>query len=189
MILAQLKDFEWLNDPQNVTFTALGMRAESKKGTDFWQNDEAGIHKDNGHFFYLPKTENFTLTLSWDMKTDGNFDQCGIMVRIDEKNWIKASLLFENRNNPAVASSATVNGFSDWATHKLSYVPDKICYQLKRIRNDFVILYSLDGEKFEQIRMVHMQNPADFPVLAGAYICSPRSQSFSATLTQLDFSE
>lgn len=187
MILAQLKDFGWLNDPQNVTFTALGMRAESKNGTDFWQNDDANVHKDNGHFFYIPKSSNFTLTLCWDMHIDGNFDQCGIMIRINDRNWLKSSLMFENRNNPSIASSATVNGFSDWATHKLSYVPEKICYQIKRIRDDYIVSYSLDGEKFEQIRLVHIPNEGDFPVLAGAYICSPRGQNFSATLTQLDF--
>ena len=189
MILAQLQNFEWLNDPQNVTFTALGMRTECKNGTDFWQSESANIHKDNGHFFYLPKTENFTLTLSWDVQTEGNFDQCGIMIRINEQNWLKTSLMFENRNSPAIATCATVNGFSDWATHSLSYVPEKICYRIKRVHNDYIAYYSLDGEKFEQIRLVHIPNSKGLPVLAGAYICSPRSNKFSATLTQLDFSE
>ena len=187
MILAQLQNFEWLNDPQNVTFTALGMRTESKSNTDFWQNDEANIHKDDGHFFYLPKIGDFTLTLSWDMQIKGDFEQCGIMIRLDEKNWIKASLMFENSNNPAVATSAAIDGYSDWATHKLSFIPEKICYRIKRVRNDYVVSYSLDGTKFEQIRLLHIANPAGFQVLAGAYICSPRSQNFSATLTQLDF--
>ena len=186
MILAQLQNFQWLNDPENVTFTALGMRTSCKAGTDFWQNDAANIHKDSGHFFYLPKSENFTLTLCWDAPLSGNFDQCGIMVRANEKNWIKASLMFDDINSPSVATCATVNGFSDWSSHKLWRFQEKIYYRIKRIGDDYIVYYSLDGEKFEQIRLFHMQSEISL-VLAGAYVCSPKSANFTATLTALDF--
>ena len=179
MILAQLQNFQWLNDPENVTFTALGMRTESKQGTDFWQNEAANVHKDNGHFFYLPKTENFVLDICWDCNIEGNFDQCGIMVRIDEKNWLKASVMFEDESSPSVATCATINGFSDWAIHKVEQIPEKVYYQIKRLHDDYIVYFSLDGECFEQIRLVHLSAAAG-PVLAGAYICSPRNDNFSA---------
>ena len=189
MILAQLQNFEWLNDADNVTFTALGMRTESKYGTDFWQNEEAGIHKDSGHFFYLPRDDNFNLTLCWDAEINGNFEQCGIMIRIDDKNWIKASVMFEHKDNPSIACCVTQNGFSDWASHRLDYLPEKMYYRIKRLHNDYVVYFSDDGENFEQIRLVHLKNEHNYPILSGAYICSPRTSDFSATLTQLDFSD
>ena len=187
MILAQLQNFQWLNDPENVIFNALGLRVVSKKGTDFWQNDDANMHKDNGHFFYLPQAGDFTLNLCWDCQSEGFFEQCGIMLRIDDRNWLKASIMFDNKDNPALASCVTADGFSDWATHKLNNLPEKIYYRLKRNKNDYIISYSLDGEKFEQMRMVHLKSNMPL-VLAGAYICSPRTSNFTATLTSLDFS-
>ncbi len=187
MILAQLQNFQWYNDPENVTFTALGMQTESKPETDFWQNAAANIHKDDGHFFYAPKSENFTLTLCWNLEKYGEFNQCGIMIRIDEYNWLKASIMYEDLNKPAVASCATINGFSDWATHNLQKTPSKLFYRIKRINNDYVVYISEDGENFEQIRLVHIANNSNRPILAGAFICSPKLTEFAATLTSLDF--
>ena len=187
MILAQLQNFEWLNDPQGFSFTALGLRVESKAGSDFWQNQTAGIHKDSGHFFYLEKSGNFTLDLCWAAQNNGRFNQCGIMLRTDENNWLKSSVMCENPENPSVASCATIDGFSDWAMHKISSMPEKVHYRLRRIGNDYILYFSLDGENFEQIRLIHLDNRGA-PVLAGAYICSPQTGDFSATLTNIDFS-
>jgi len=187
MILAQLQNFEWLNDPQSFSFTSLGLRVESKTGSDFWQNKTARINKDNAHFFYLKKNENFILDLAWSTQDYSHFNQCGLMLRIDKDSWLKVSVMCETAACPSIASCATIDGFSDWASHKIDALPEKIYYRLKKIGDDYIAYYSLDAEKYEQIRLIHIDSHGD-DVFAGAYICSPKASGFSATLTNIDFS-
>ena len=38
MFLEQLRDFEWYNEPADVSFDERGMRVLSRARTDFWQS-------------------------------------------------------------------------------------------------------------------------------------------------------
>ena len=53
MILENIKDFEWLNEPENVIFADKEMKIIAKKETDFWQSKHHNFFKDNGHLFFL----------------------------------------------------------------------------------------------------------------------------------------
>lgn len=186
MLLEQLRDFEWYNEPLDVSFDERGMKVLSRDKTDFWQSLHHKFYKDDGHFFFTRKTGDFSLVIRWDFETNGNFDQCGIMLRIDERNWLKASVMFENFRQPMLGSCATNNGYSDWAAQDIPMGINQIWYKIKRIRGDYVIYFSLDGIKFKQIRMLHLLN--DMPeVKVGAYVCSPQREGFEATLSQIDF--
>lgn len=83
--MEQLRDFEWYNEPADVSFDERGMRVLSRARTDFWQSLHHRFSKDDGHFFFTRKTGNFSCTVKWNFETDGSFDQCGIMLRIDEQ--------------------------------------------------------------------------------------------------------
>lgn len=186
MLLEQLRDFEWYNEPLDVSFDERGMKVLSRDKTDFWQSLHHKFYKDDGHFFFTRKTGDFSLVIRWDFETNGNFDQCGIMLRIDERNWLKASVMFESFRQPMLGSCATNNGYSDWAAQDIPMGINQIWYKIKRIRGDYVIYFSLDGIKFKQIRMLHLLN--DLPeVKVGAYVCSPQREGFEATLSQIDF--
>lgn len=186
MLLEQLRDFEWYNEPLDVSFDERGMKVLSRDKTDFWQSLHHKFYKDDGHFFFTRKTGNFVFTIRWDFETNGNFDQCGIMLRIDERNWFKASVMFENFRQPMLGSSVTNNGYSDWAAQDIPMGINQVWYKIKRINGDYIIYFSMDGIKFKQIRLFHLLN--DFPeVKVGAYICSPQREGFEATLSQIDF--
>lgn len=85
MLLDALRDFEWLNEPLDVNFDEMGMRVLTHDKTDFWQSAHHKFGKDNGHFFYTRHSGNFTFLVTWKFVSDGQFDQCGVMLRIDEK--------------------------------------------------------------------------------------------------------
>ncbi len=186
MFLEQLRDFEWYNEPADVSFEERGLRVLSRAGTDFWQSLHHKFSKDDGHFFFARKTGNFTCTVKWDFETNGNFDQCGIMLRIDERNWVKASVMFENFRTPLLGTCVTNAGFSDWASQEIPRGINQVWYRLKRINGDCLLHISLDGKVFKQVRMFHLLN--DSPeVKIGAYICSPQRDNFEAVLSQIDF--
>lgn len=189
MLLDSLRNFSWFNEPQNVRFNEEGMVVEAKPETDFWQSAHHNFHKDDGHFFFSRINKDFTLTLKWSFEKAFAFAQCGVMVRIDNLNWSKAGILAPDLTHQQLGAVVTNHGASDWSVVPLNMTSgnSSIWYRLRRRNGDFIFYYSLDGNEFHQIRLFHLLN-IGAEVKAGAYICSPQRQGFSATLEMIDFS-
>lgn len=108
------------------------------------------------------------------------------MLRIDEKNWFKASVMSDNEAQPRLASCVTNCGYSDLAPIEIPAGITEVSYKIKRFKGDYILYYSLDGINFKQLRMLHLLN--DQPeVKVGAYICSPQREAFEGVLTQIEF--
>lgn len=180
-----LANFDWYNEPENVRFEDDNMVIYAKEETDFWQSVHHGFKKDNGHFFFSRQEGNFIFTLRWHFGILDKFAQCGIMLRIDERNWLKASLMNERAEDNVLAVSLTVGGHSDWSGCQLDSVVHDLWFKLQRIDDDYILFYSLDGINFEKIKMFYLKSYEDVKV--GAYIASPSKESAVATLCSAEF--
>ena len=109
-------EMRWLNEPASWKRTTNRVVARSKPKTDFWRTTHTGQILDNGHFLYLPVRGNFTLQGRIAGSFNAQFDQVSLMVRLDERNWIKCGLeLFNGAINSGVVAT---RDFSDWSTAK-----------------------------------------------------------------------
>ena len=187
MLLDDLKKFDWLNEPENVRFEETGMRVVAKCRTDFWNCVRYDFIKDDGHFFFCYAVDDFCCDLNWEFEKAELFDQCGIMLRIDENNWFKASVMYENEKVPMLATSMTTNGLSDLATVPLPVGIKRVWYRLKRYKGCYIASYSLDGENYVQMRKFYLLYDTD-EVKVGAYICSPQHEDFEAVLRGVEMS-
>ena len=61
-------------------------------------------------------------------------------------------------------------------------------YRFSRREDDYCIECSLDGEKFQQIRVCHMWEGAG-TIRFGIYACSPENSSFKAIFTDMKITE
>jgi len=185
MLLDALQDFEWENDPAEVTFGEAGMRIKSLPKTDFWQSYRQDFHQDNGHFFFKKISGNFTITVCWRFMDISGFCQCGLMGRINQFNWFKASVMSDGPGSPFIGSSLTNFGTSDLASERLPTGTEEIWYRLQSKNNSLVLSYSLDGKEFYQIRLFEFSE--DYKELQiGAYICCPSDKNFSALLDSIE---
>ena len=184
MLFEALENFEWYNDPENVRFEEETMVIYAKCNTDFWQSAQHGISKDNGHFFFCRQNGDFSLFLKWQIDFMERFAQCGMMLRSDERNWIKASLMSEVNGNNVVMSAMTINGHSDCVSIALNEDIKEIWFKLQRHEDDYMLLYSLDGSKYVPLRTFYMKCYEDVKV--GAYVANPTDKSFNAALSQID---
>lgn len=188
MLLGALHDFEWLNEPENVVFRDEEMSVTAHPNSDFWQSKHQGAGRDNGHFFFSRRDNNFTFTAKWRFSQLRPYEQCGIMLRIDENNWIKATVMYDTPQRMMVGTSVTQNGYSDWAAQEIPGDISEIWFKIKRQRGDYLIYYSTTGERYIQMRLTHLIN--DMPeVKVGAYICTPATAAFQASLSGLEFKE
>lgn len=186
MILENLKNFEWYNEPENVTFGSHELEITASSGTDFWQSEHHNFFKDNGHFFFCRKNADFGCVVKWRFENATKYNQCGLMLRTDSRNWFKISVMSADEDNFEIGNSATHNGVSDWAGVRLPQRCDVLWYKLVRHGDDYVAFYSTDGENFVRIRQFTLFSP-DAEVKIGAYICSPQNAGFKATLDEIDF--
>ena len=185
MKLENLKDFEWYNEPENVFFRGEEMRVIAAPQTDFWQNSAHDVHIDNGHFFYKKSDQNFTLDVCWNFENADKFSQCGLMLRLDDLNWFKVSLMYNESSAVEVGSCLTVCGNSDWANVSLEGAVHQMWYRLVRKGLDYVAFYSIDGEHFIKLRQFVLKASE---IKAGAYLAAPQRADFEAVLNDVNFS-
>lgn len=186
MFLDSLKYFTWYNEPENVRFVEEGMVVEAAAQTDFWQNNTHNVRKDNGHMFYSEMDGNFTLIVKWWTLEPVPYSQFGLMIRLDSMNWAKISFLSPDAANPQVGCIITNNGNSDWSIAYLEEYHDEMWYKLVRRGEDFLFYYSIDGQRYRQVRLFNLNQLAMRTVKIGAYACSPQNFSARAVLEDVN---
>ncbi|MBQ8677987.1 MAG: DUF1349 domain-containing protein [Alphaproteobacteria bacterium] len=185
MILENIRRFDWQNEPQNVSFTESGLQITAAPYTDFWQNIDNHFSKDDGHFFRCRTEGNFIIKARWFFESIRDSAQCGLMLRFDERNWLKSGLLSPNIYRPQIGVIAANHGSCDWSIVNLPDDTHTLWLKVKKCASDFVSYYSLDGQTYQVIRMTHLPFISS-SINAGAYVCSPKDTPFECILEELD---
>jgi len=110
-LLAKMK---WFNEPASAKQSGDQFVVTTKSKTDFWRKTFYDYVTDNGHFFFLPVTGDFTFECRVAGKYAALYDQAGLMVRNDSSNWLKCGL--ELVDGIGHASVVVTRDFSDWST-------------------------------------------------------------------------
>jgi len=171
-------NFFWLNKP-DFTFENEKLTVTSAGETDFWQRTHYGFSRDNGHAMLTTIPGNFTMTVKTEFNYRSQYDQCGILLRIDGLNWIKVSVEREDSENSRLGSVITNLGYSDWATTDIDSHISEMWYRIKCRDNDFIIENSPEGTIWTQMRIAHLHS-RQRPLNAGIYTCSPKEGGFMA---------
>jgi len=176
-----LSRMTWLNEPAQVHFSEGVLSARSRGKTDFWRKTFYGYINDNGHFMHLPVAGDFTFQARIDGNYSALYDQAGLMVRLDEKHWMKCGTeLVENKR---WASVVFTHDFSDWSTMEDLTQRGAVYWRVVRQKDSIEAKCSIDGEKFVTVRQGYF--PAQQKVLVGVMCCAPEGSGFDATFDQL----
>ena len=188
MLLTTLRDFEWLNEADEVSFGERGVKMTAAPETDFWVDGASFYRKCNGHFFFCRREGAFTQTACWRPGEAADFAQCGLMVRTDEKHWCKISLMSKTGGSCHIASVVTGEAGSDVALVPAETVPAEIWFCVKRYDNGALeLFYSFNGVVFTAVRRFYLPTPVG-EVETGVFICCPAAKSYTAVLSSIEFS-
>ena len=176
-----LSRMTWLNEPAQVQYSEGVLNVRSRGKTDFWRKTFYGYINDNGHFMSLPVTGDFTFQARIDGNYGALYDQAGLMVRLDEKHWMKCGTeLVENKR---WASVVFTHDFSDWSTLEDLTQRGPVYWRVVRQKDSIEAKCSIDGEKFITVRQGYF--PAQQKVMVGVMCCAPEGGGFDATFDQL----
>ena len=162
---------EWLNEPMFIGALTEGtLEVVTDHETDFWRETHYGFTRDSGHFLGVEAPSGFTCQFRIRGVFETLYDQAGIMVRVNERQWVKAGIeLIDGR---AMLSSVRTDGNSDWAT--APYDADPTDFWMRATLEDGVLRLqvSSDGRRWPLARLCPF--PAASSCLVGPMACSPK---------------
>ena len=112
----------------------------------------------NAPFYYKEIDGDFVVKVRVRPDFKSTYDACCIMVIQDENTWAKAAFEKSDFDTNAVVSVVT-NVVSDDA-NGCNIDQDSVWLQMARVGNNFAIHYSLDGKKYDMVRLftMHVEN-------------------------------
>lgn len=176
------RDGCWLNEPRSWSVDSAGdLSLVTDKGSDFWQETHYGFKRDSGHFLGFTAPAAFTAQLRVRGQYQKLYDQAGIMVRVDERRWVKAGI--ELSDGRAMLSSVLTDGKSDWATGPYEHDAQDFWMRATVEKGVLRLQVSADGKHWPLVRL------APFPVAAsyqvGPMACTPERDGLAIRFSDL----
>ncbi|HEU5472894.1 MAG TPA: DUF1349 domain-containing protein [Actinophytocola sp.] len=173
--------WRWLNPPPDWHVDERGLRLVSGPGTDFWRTTHNGQERDDGHVLGRMLTGDFRMTATFSADYRDRYDQAGLMIRIDERNWIKAGIELDGGLH---MSAVVTRDFSDWSVLPAPEAADgPVTVELERDGETVTVRYRTAAAPVTMVRMAYLP-PAD-EVLAGPMCAAPEGSGFEARFTTL----
>ena len=169
--------FAWLNPPPSWQGDETALELTTGEATDFWRHTFYGFLRDNGHAFLKPVAGDFTASATVKGDYEHLYDQAGLMLRIDDRTWIKTGIEFTD--GLMHFSVVVTRDVSDWSVIPLPQANPRDPVHVRLTRHDDAvrIQYSVAGSPWQMARL------APFPAAdaqVGVMACSPERVGFRA---------
>lgn len=143
----------WNNEPAepiSVKDAEISMQVPPK--TDCWRKTRNSITRDNAPFHWQTVSGDFEIVSKISGDLSNIYDKAGLMVRVDEENWILSGLEFFN--STMNHSTCITKDHTDWSLTPLPTNAEKvgIWFKIIRVGKTVECLYSIDGSKWVQTR-------------------------------------
>ncbi|HEY7143059.1 MAG TPA: DUF1349 domain-containing protein [Streptosporangiaceae bacterium] len=171
----------WLNEPTSWQRTAGVLQVEAAPGTDFWRVTGYGYVRDSGHLYGQEIEGDLDIEVTVRGRLRGQYDQAGVMLRADERVWLKAGL--EHYGGMLRLSTVLTVGYSSWMLAGLPDDAAEVSLSLTRRGEAVQVRYATPGRLPELCALVHL--PADRAMLAGVMCAAPESEGFTVAFHDL----
>lgn len=174
----------WLNEPAAWSRTGNRLVARARAKTDFWRTTFYGYVTDNGHFFNLPVRGDFVFQARIAGEYAAQYDQAGLMVRVDPENWVKCGTEFVD--GAPQGSVVFTRTYSDWSSVRSLATTKPLWWRVVRKHDSLEVLYSLDGRDFISVRLGFLVPAATAQV--GVMCAAPEGTGFDSAFDELELS-
>jgi regulation of enolase protein 1 (concanavalin A-like superfamily) len=108
--------------------------------------------------------------VTFDVDFDQQFDQAGVLVRLDPEHWVKAGVEFVD-GAPQLGAVVT-HEVSDWSAAPVpAWAGAAVTVRVSRAGDALTIRARRKGEEWRFVRLAPW--PPDLPAQAGPYCCAP----------------
>lgn len=179
--MTDLAPGKWLNEPRDWGIKNGKLNVTTGDKTDFWRHTHYGFIRDSGHFWQLPAPKAFTASLTFQGDYETLYDQAGLMLRVDKKNWLKCGI--EHSDDMTNFSIVVTRDNSDWSVIGQPLISGPQTIRVTA-QNDAIVAHFLGQDGTWSLMRV-----ADFPLTKtttiGPMACSPERSGFKARFLDL----
>ncbi len=167
------KDWKWLNESRMIESNGeIAITAPAK--TDWFNNPVPEDGKlsapvANAPFFYTEVTGDFVFRARVRPNHRYTYDACALMIIRDERMWAKAA--FEKSDFGTTAAVCVVTDEVSDDANGCNIDQDMVWLQIVRKGDIFCVHYSLDGNRFDMVRLFRL--PVGESVKVGLEAQSP----------------
>lgn len=172
---------DWLNEPPAWRDDGARLTVATGANTDFWRETHYGFVRDSGHLRHVAAPGDFTAEATFGGAYGTLYDQAGLMVRLDERNWVKAGVEFVDGRR--LLSCVVTRDFSDWSLAAGQEAPEAVRLRLRRAGTALHVEWRPAGngahgaDGHEPLRLAHFPKG---PARVGPMCCSPERGGFEA---------
>lgn len=172
-----LDKMQWFNEPEGWEIknpTTFVMQVPGK--TDYWRITHYGFTVDDAPFYYATYGGEFEVKVKITGNYKTTFDQMGLMLRTDHKNWIKTGV--EYVGGKQNVSTVVTHNTSDWSVIELDKAPRSLWIKILRRLDAAEVFYSFDDKEYKMMRTCYLED--NCPVQVGLMGASPDGNGFEA---------
>lgn len=173
----KLDKMQWFNEPEQWEVrnpNTFVMQVPAK--TDYWRITHYGFTVDDAPFYYNTYGGEFEVKVKITGNYRTTFDQMGLMLRTDHKNWIKTGVEFVDGKQ--CVSTVVTHNTSDWSVIELDKAPRSLWFKAVRKLDGVEVFYSFDDKKYTMVRTCYLED--NCPVQVGIMGASPDGEGFEA---------
>lgn len=172
----KLNSMNWLNEPENWEIKDNKLTMQVTPQSDYWTKSHYGFTVHDGPFLYTERSGEFEVVVKMSGAYKTRFDQVCLMLRIDEKNYIKTGVEYVD----GIYNISTVHTIdkSSWSVLGLKEQPKNVWMKAVRRLDAVEIFYSTDGNNFTMTNTVYF--PEFKTVQVGMMAASPDGKGFAA---------
>jgi uncharacterized protein len=184
--LEQWEDGVWLHPPVSTETAGDDLLVEACEGSDFWRTTSYGFVHDSGHALLKPFAAGQALEVTFLLDYTSQFDQAGLLVRSDARNWIKAGV--EVSDGHAQLGAVVTRGVSDWSLAPVpGWMGREVTLRASRSGDAVTVRGRVRGEDWQLVRVAPL--PQGEPLMAGLYCCAPTRRGLVVRFRQARFTE
>lgn len=171
-----LNKMQWFNEPEKWEIKNNSLIMNVIANSDYWRISHYGFTVDDAPFYYADYGGEFEAKVKLTGNYIARFDQMGLMIRIDEKNYIKTGVEFvDGKFN---ISTVVTHDKSDWSVTVLDKAPPFIWIKAVRRLDAVEVFFSFDDKNYILTRNAPLQD--NVPVMVGMMAASPDGNGFEA---------
>lgn len=176
--------FEWLNQPPSWSGDATALSLTTGNETDFWQTTFYGFQRNSGHAWLSPVSGDFTLSATVTGAYEALYDQAGVMLYLDEKNWIKTGI--EYTDGLMHFSAVVTREVSDWSVIPLPEATPADELEVRLTRHDDAVRVQYRIGRMSDWQMARLAPFSAADSRAGVMACSPQRAGFQASFRDIE---
>jgi uncharacterized protein len=171
----------WFNAPEAVGRAGGELVVTAKQGSDLWRTTSYGFVRDTGHALLIPLPVGAAVEVSFVVDYAEQFDQAGVLVRVDEQTWIKAGVEYCD-GAPQIGAVVT-RGASDWSTAPVPrWAGSMVTVRASRSGDAVTVRARREEEPWQLVRLAPLDPQAE--AAAGPYCCAPSRSGLTVTFTE-----